>query len=251
MRIFTLPTAQSARGFDFSNSVVVVIDVLRATTVITNALENGASACFTVPTTADAFLLKSSLPASRCILGGERDALPIDGFDLGNSPQDYTPVVVRGKYVVLTTTNGTQAINNCLGTRRLFAASLRNCTATAEAVASCILQSHPHPDLVIVCAGTNANFSLEDSVCAGHIVNAVMPSLSNCLSSVCDLSRAASLLAISNSAAPCLSSGVHAQRLLALGFHADLRFSLMNDDVSRLVAVFDSGRFVTLGTALS
>src|SRR5262245_35942829 len=90
--------------------VAVVIDVLRASTVIVQALASGCEAVIPTLEIDEARRIATSLPAGKSLLGGERHGLPIEGFDLGNSPGDYTDEVCSGKTLVITTTNGTKAI---------------------------------------------------------------------------------------------------------------------------------------------
>jgi 2-phosphosulfolactate phosphatase len=150
--------AGSLRG-----GVAVVIDVLRATTVMIQALQSGCVAiapCLEIDEAKD---LAASLPAGRALLAGERLGLPIEGFDLGNSPGSFTPEVCEGKTVVITTTNGTRAIHASLDADRILVAAFVNLRATLRA-----LRDDPRP-VHLVCAGTNGHVSLEDSLLAGAI----------------------------------------------------------------------------------
>ena len=97
MNIEILPTAQAALQYDFHGKTAVVIDVLRATTVITAALAAGADGVAPVTTVDQARALASTLAATDTLLCGERNADPIPGFDIGNSPQLYTPDRVASK----------------------------------------------------------------------------------------------------------------------------------------------------------
>ena len=164
-----LPTAQAAEGVDFSRSVVVVIDVLRATSVITYALANGAKALWPVSTTDEAFELRNKLLAqglspNTIILGGERNADIISGFDLGNSPQAYTHERVGGRTVVLTTTNGTLALGNAHGARHLLSASLLNAQVVSQRTIQ--LAQAEELSIVLLCSGNYGQPTLEDSLCA-------------------------------------------------------------------------------------
>lgn len=144
--------------------VAVVVDVLRATTAMIHALASGADAIIPCLEVEEARATAASLGSGRAILGGERQGLPIEGFDLGNSPSSYTPEVCRGKTLVMTTTNGTRAIHASLGADRVLIASFPNLTATTE-----ILASFPGP-VHVICAGTDGHVSYEDTLLAGAIV---------------------------------------------------------------------------------
>ena len=102
------------------NKMVVVIDMLRATSVITTALANGAKKIIPILTVEEAFKVKEELEGSNIdsLLGGERRALKIDGFDFTNSPLEYTSDKVKDKSIILSTTNGTRAINLSLKAKK-------------------------------------------------------------------------------------------------------------------------------------
>lgn len=168
-----LPTAQSAEGYDFSRSVAVVIDVLRATSVITVALSNGASAVAPVLSPEEGFALAARLGRENVILGGERNADRIAGFDLGNSPQDYMRESVAGKTVVITTTNGTVALRNSLGARAVIAASLLNYDAAARQ-ALALADARGAEKIVFVCSGNYGVLTLEDCCCAASMADVVL-----------------------------------------------------------------------------
>ena len=99
-----LVSAEQLRG-----GVAVVIDVLRASTTLIQALASGATAVYPVAEVDEARELAEAFRGERVLLGGERGGRPIPGFDLGNSPCEYTPEVCRGARVIFTTTNGTRA----------------------------------------------------------------------------------------------------------------------------------------------
>ncbi|AUW94511.1 hypothetical protein BXT84_11630 [Sulfobacillus thermotolerans] len=147
---------------DVSHTAVVVIDTLRATTTIATILANGAQAVLPVGGVEKAFALKEQDP--RLVLGGERNNRPLPGFDAGNSPYDYPRAVVEGRRVVLTTTNGTQAVERTAHAPWVALGSLVNARAVAQA------QQSAHDLGLIVCAGTEGQVSLEDVLAAGAIV---------------------------------------------------------------------------------
>lgn len=159
-------TAQQAAGHDFSSSTVVVIDVLRATSVMTAALNNGAQCIYATAEVDQAKAINQSLCNGQALLGGERNALRIPGFDLDNSPLAYSRQVVEGRQIVMTTTNGTLAIANSSSARRMLLASLLN----VDSVAKAILADEPRP-VVIVCAGTEGTPTLEDNLCAAILAD--------------------------------------------------------------------------------
>jgi 2-phosphosulfolactate phosphatase len=143
--------------------VAVVIDVLRATTTMIHALAAGCDAIIPCLEIEEAREVASTLPAGSTVLAGERQGLPIEGFDLGNSPGDCTPEICSGKTLVMTTTNGTKAILASLEADRVLIAAFVNRKATVEALK---LASGP---IHLVCAGTDGQISLEDAMFAGAL----------------------------------------------------------------------------------
>lgn len=147
---------------DLSGTVAVVIDVLRATTTITHALANGARCVIPCQTIEETQMLRASHPAA--LLGGERGGKKIEGFDLGNSPAEYSPETVTGKTILFTTTNGTKAMQACRAADEIWIASFVNLTALCNQLAQ-------HPHIHIVCAGTDGEITREDVLLAGAIVD--------------------------------------------------------------------------------
>ena len=144
-----------------TGGVAVVIDVLRATTVMVHALAAGCEAVVPCLEIDEARQAAAALPAGSALLAGERQGLPIEGFDLGNSPRAFTRAVCRGKTLVMTTTNGTRAILACLDAERVVLGAFPNFAATVQ-----ILHDDERP-VHIVCAGTDGRISYEDSLLAG------------------------------------------------------------------------------------
>jgi 2-phosphosulfolactate phosphatase len=148
--------------------IVVVVDVLRATSVMVEALAAGCEAVIPCGEIDEAKAIAAALPTGTALLAGERLGLPIPGFDLGNSPGDFTPQVCRDKTVVITTTNGTRAILASMDAERLYVASFTNLRATSAEI-RVQFQKDPRRSVHIVCAGTEGSISLEDSLLAGAL----------------------------------------------------------------------------------
>ncbi|HEV3342699.1 MAG TPA: 2-phosphosulfolactate phosphatase [Pirellulales bacterium] len=145
---------------ELAEGVVVVIDVLRATTVIVHALAAGARQVIPCLEVEDALQAAAHLPKGEAVLGGERGGLKIAGFDLGNSPDEFTPESVGGKTLVFTTTNGTRAMMACRQARRVFTGAFVNASAVVETLAG---EDNVH----LLCAGTRGEITREDVLCAG------------------------------------------------------------------------------------
>lgn len=157
-----MPAGATAGG------IAVVIDVLRASTTIATALAHGAAAVRPVAGIEEARGLAAVLGAGT-LLGGERGGVRIPGFDLGNSPLEYTPDRVAGKTIVITTTNGTAALHACREAREILVGALVNRTAVADEVRRLAGDSVP---VHLVCAGTGGEITAEDVLAAGAILDA-------------------------------------------------------------------------------
>jgi 2-phosphosulfolactate phosphatase len=147
---------------ELAGQTVVVIDVLRATSVITTALANGAARVIPCLEVDEARQIARALPAGQALLGGERHGLPIEGFDLGNSPADYTAERVNGRTLVFTTTNGTRAMRQCHQAGRVLIGSFLNLRAIVAALTET-------ESVHLLCAGTNGSITREDVLLAGAI----------------------------------------------------------------------------------
>lgn len=145
-----------------AGKAVVVIDVLRATTTIVHALGAGATAV--VPCLEIAEARQKQNEAGGGLLGGERGGVRIEGFDLGNSPTEYTPTRVGGKTIFFTTTNGTKAMLRCRLASKVWMGSFVNLSAVCHELAS-------ETQIDIVCAGTDGQVTREDVLVAGAIVD--------------------------------------------------------------------------------
>lgn len=145
------------------NFAAVVVDVLRATTVMATALEHGAKEIVTCLQVEDARRLASSM-SSRPLLCGERFCNPIPGFDMGNSPGDYRSVKVSGATLVMTTTNGTRALESVRHAETIYAGAFVNLSALIE-------QLRNEINVCVVCAGTDGKETEEDILFAGALVS--------------------------------------------------------------------------------
>ncbi len=155
-----LPTSEVA------GRVVFVVDVLRATTVMCTALHQGARGIVPVSSTEEAMRVAQALGTEDVLLSGERNGLPIPGFALGNSPLEMTEGVVKGKSLVMTTTNGTKALLATQGAAEVYIAAAVN-VSVAGVRARELLELNE--DLVILCSGREGNFGLDDAYTAGRL----------------------------------------------------------------------------------
>lgn len=156
-----------AREEHLAGSTAVVIDLLRASTTICAALWNGAKSVAVQLEPQAARIFAGARPAGTCVLGGERRGVRIEGFDLGNSPSEYTRGRVGAKTVVFTTTNGTRALYHCCKAERILVGCLANLSALADELC------RSNADVHLVCAGTNGEVSMDDCIAAGAIASAM------------------------------------------------------------------------------
>lgn len=144
-----------------------VIDVFRATSVMVTALDNGAREIIPVTGVEESFELRDRLkaerPGEKILLGGERKTLIVEGFDLDNSPLRYTRDAVEGATIIMSTTNGTRALNSAMGADEIYVAALLNADAVARRLGGL------GKDAVLVCSGRQDRFTIEDGLCAGLV----------------------------------------------------------------------------------
>lgn len=149
---------------DLAGSTVIVVDLLRASSTICQALAAGAKYVVPCVEVDETFAKATKFDRSQILLGGERGGQRIEGFDLGNSPADYTADQVFGQTVLFTTTNGTKALAHARLAERVLIGAAINRQAVVEAVATA-------QQVDILCAGTNGKVTREDILAAGAIVN--------------------------------------------------------------------------------
>lgn len=143
----------------------MVVDVIRATSTIVTALAHGAHGIRPVAGVIEAEQLKARHPG--LLLAGERRGRALPGFDLGNSPRAMTAEIIAGRELILTTTNGTQALAACLNARAVMVSSLLNLSATADKLRAL------GPPWIVVCAGFEGDFGMDDAIMAGALAEAL------------------------------------------------------------------------------
>jgi len=226
--------ASASIGKELQNKVAVVIDVLRASTTAITALTNGCQAIIPALDVTEAGELARRL-GDICVLGGERNGQKIEGFQLGNSPQEYSPEAVGGKTIVLTTTNGTKAIRMASGASQVLIASFANIDAIVKYIAA------QNMDVSLICAGRNGGFSFEDTACAGAIIEALEPDY------LTDSARMAHIIYKHGANKPeaLVAVSEHAEYLKSIGFEGDIKFcARMN--WTETIPVFQDSRLVVL-----
>lgn len=213
IQVQVISSVNEASSAKFHHKTAIIIDVLRATSTICTALAAGALCVIPAETVMEARALQR--PGD--LLGGERFCRKIAGFDLGNSPDEYTEEAVGGRRVILTTTNGTRAIHKSMRADYVLTASLLN----AEACAKTAIELKR--DVVILCAGSNDEFAIEDGLCAGLVLDK-MHAISSAAIETDDFGTA--MLALYRNRLghmnETLSGGLTGRKLLKLGMKRDI-----------------------------
>lgn len=215
----------------------VVVDVLRATTSIVVAFQHGCRSILPVASAEEAERARAAAPGA--LLAGEQGGQRIPGFDLGNSPREFSREVVGGREVILTTSNGTKTLRAVGGGRTVAIGAFQNRSAVGDWLVG------RGADSLIVCSGYEGGFSLEDAVCAGAIVDRAV-NVSSRLT-LGDGARACQTLwARFGSDLPrLLPNTAWGQRMVALGFGPDME-ACARVDVTDVVPVLEGGR-IALG----
>lgn len=219
--------------YDLRGKVVVVIDILRATSTICAALHNGARSVIPVITVEEAM----SYSNKNYLIAGEREGSKADGFDFGNSPLEYSPEVVSDRDIVLTTTNGTKCIMASTDAAEILIGSFFNISVLADYLIS---QSR---DVILFCSGWKNKVNLEDTAFAG----ALAEKLTSTFTSDCDSCELA--IDLYRQSLPdivsYLSKASHAKRFDRLGNHSDLDLCL-SLDLHPVVVSYQGDRLIAV-----
>jgi len=225
MNIDVVISAQHIKPEKFKDRIVVVIDVLRATSVMVTALNNGCDKIVPVKEIEEAVDIARK-DRNYYLLGGERGGVRIENFDFSNSPLDYTQDIVKEKSLVMTTTNGTRAIKNSEEADKIFIAALINGRAVAEKLAKL------NKDVTFVNAGTDGEFSMDDFITSGYIINCLRDIMKN-QCTLTDIAKTSEYVYINNpSIISFVKDALHYKRMKDLKYHEDLRYCLSKDLVN-------------------
>jgi len=218
-----------------SNRGVVVIDVLRATSVMVHALSEGALEIIPVATVEEAFQRVKTFPSGTTLLGGERGSRKIEGFDLGNSPKEYIAERVKGKRLILTTTNGTKVFHFVSSGEEIMVGSFFNIGAVAGRC--CEVDR----DLLLFPSGDEGNFSLEDTVCGGMLIDLIIKRGKKPIT-LTDASHTAHILyqRFKDNLLEAFHLSHHGRELINLGLGDDLLYCSQTD-ITDIVPVFKDG----------
>jgi len=222
--------------YDASNAVVVIIDVLRATSTIATALNNGARYVIPVDSVAKCIELGKQI---NCVTAGERDGHIAEGLSYGNSPFEYSRDFIDGRILVLTTTNGTKLLHMALdkGARYIVTGSFANLSATCDFLLS---QNH---NVILGCAAWKDRINIEDTLLAGAVIHRVKQKFSI----NCDSSRIAETLYLEAKDDMYEfmkeQQASHFLRLSGYGLEKDIRYCLTPDSAN-VLPFYEDGKLL-------
>ena len=221
--------------FHKDNAIVVVIDVLRATSAITTAFYNGVSKMIPVATIEEALRYKTQ----GMIVAAERNGEVVEGFDLGNSPFGYMNAKVKGKTIAITTTNGTQAIEAAKNAKTVIIGSFLNLDLIIDYLKT------ENRDVVLLCAGWKNKFNLEDTLFAGAVADALISK--HQYTTACDSAIAAEQLyhLAKHDIYQFLSLSSHRNRLQKLNLERDIKYCLTPNQCP-VIPIMENGSLVKL-----
>lgn len=238
MKIDIIISADDIIESKLENKIAVVIDMFRATSVIVTALNNGCEEVIPFLTIEETLESSEELNREEYILGGERRAVKIDGFDLSNSPLEYIKEVVEDKKVLITTTNGTRTLTKSNSAKRIIIAAMIN----AKAVADKLLEINE--DVVIINAGTNGNFSMDDYICSGYIINEMLK-VDNQIE-LTDISKTANMIYENNSdIISYVKEATHYSVMKSLELDNDIEYCIKKSIVNN-VPEYKDGKIVNM-----
>ena len=234
--LFTCMSPMLLNLYEVSTSIVVIIDVLRATSTIATALFNGAKSIIPVDSVAECIKLGRQMEV---ITAGERDGQVAEGLTYGNSPLQYPKKFIKGKVLVLTTTNGTKLLHMALAenARGIITGSFPNLSSVCNYLVS------QKQNVILACAAWKDRINIEDSLFAGAVINRVKDSFDiNCdASKIC--------WALYEEGKPDLyefmkaKNASHYQRLMNFGLEEDIRYCL-TEDIANVLTVYEGGRLL-------
>ena len=236
MKIDVIPFCTKLNNNHLLSSTVIVVDVLRASTNMVLAIQNGADKVIPANDPGEAARLSIRLSTGNSVLAGESGGLKLPDFDLGNSPFEYKKENVTGKTVIMATSNGTRTVCAAAGAPSIFIGSMINRSAVADKAVQA------GRDVLILCAGTENAISADDLCCAGGVISA--------------MAQAGAQIQLTDIALLCktyyqdwkegradIRETAHPKRLIQLGFEEDIEYCF-REDVTDVVPRYENGIIV-------
>ena len=234
-KLETLFIPEEIKNVELAGKLVVIIDVLRASSTIVTALANGCSGFIPIFSPDQAKKKAQEFKKERVLLGGEREGTKIEGFNLGNSPREYKKEAVKDKTIVFSTTNGVKTLEMAKSAHRIIIGSFLNLQAV------CDYCTNYQGDILLICAGKEGRFSLEDTACAGMIISSLRDVFPGDHQEV-DANLTAQLLyeKFGNNILKILRKSQHGRYLESIGLDEDLKFCSQLD-LFHIVPIFKDG----------
>ena len=236
--LFTALSPALLHLYDVNHAIVVIIDVLRATSTIATALYNGAKCVIPVDSVAKCIELGRQIDG---ITAGERDGMIAEGLEHGNSPFEYPREFIGGRTLVLTTTNGTKLLHMALdrGAGQIITGSFPNLKAVCDYL---VAQNQP---VVLGCAAWKDRVNIEDMLFAGAVINQIKDNFSI----ICDSSQIAETVYLDARSDLFGFMGAknasHYHRLMGYGLEKDIRYCL-TPDVAPVLPLYENGKLIVL-----
>ena len=236
--LYTVLSPELLKCYDVTDSIVVIIDILRATSTITTAIYNGAKGVIPVDSVAECVKLGKQMEV---VSAGERDGQVAEGLKYGNTPFQYTPEFIKGKTLVLTTTNGTRLLHMALGAnaREIIIGAFCNISAVCEHLAT------QNKNIILACAGWKNRINFEDTLFAGAVANRIRSNFQV----NCDTTRMAENLFLQAEGDLFQymkkNDASHYHRLMGFGHEEDIRYCLTNDNAP-VLPVYCNGKLIRL-----
>ncbi len=231
----TLFIPEEIKNIEIAGKLVVMIDVLRASSTIVTALANGCRGFIPILSPDQAKKKAQQFEKEGVLLGGEREGIKIEGFDLGNSPIEYKREAVKEKTIIFSTTNGVKTLEMVKSAYEIIIGSFLNLQAV------CDYCTNYQGDILIICAGRESKFSLEDTACAGMIINFlrdVFPVA--CQETDANLTAQLIYEEFGNNILEILRKSQHGRYLESIGLGEDLKFCSQLD-FFHIVPIFRDG----------
>jgi 2-phosphosulfolactate phosphatase len=222
--------------YDISNSTVVIIDILRATSTIAAALHNGAKSVIPVDSVAACIQLGKQMEV---ITAGERDGKIAEGLQYGNTPLQYTSDFIKGKTLVLTTTNGTRLLHLALNAnaKTIITGSFCNISSVCDYI------TNQKTNVILACAAWKNRINIEDTLFAGAVINRIKENMEI----NCDASQIAETLYFQarENVFNFLKekNASHYHRLMNFNLETDIRFCLTEDNAN-ILSIYSNGRLI-------
>lgn len=227
---------QESSRLELSDTVCIVLDIFRATTSIITAIANGCKMVIPVASVDEAYRAAGQIEGP--LFAGERQSIKIAGFNFGNSPFEFSAEQVQDKAIIMTTTNGTIAIKSTEKAYLTLLGSFINASAVCQAA------QQKNRSILLVCAGTDGLFSLEDAFCAGLLVKLLTKDKQYELT---DAARGVQAMynGAQEAVLSILGESRNGKRLYGLGLHKDVEYCLTTDS-SSVVPCYSAGKITAL-----